>query len=323
MYTAAGKPPFTPGFEVSGIVESVGSGVTGLSPGSRVVALIRFGGYATAVNVDRKYVRHLEEGWSFAEGAAFAVQALTAYYAIVVLGGLLPKDWARRPGEVFFGEDGGNVLIQSLAGGVGLIAADLVQKCGGTVVGTVGREEKVKIAKERLGIPRERIIVREKDKGNFHDLITEKALGEGKGYDVVLDSVAGKYFAPAYKALNVGGRYVILGCASMMPPQSLRLNTLAGLWGWIKLGCQLLLRPKVDPMKMISENKTVSGFNLVWLYEQKEVVQLWDEILQLKLATPLVGKEYDFKDAKEALKFFQSGESVGKVCLTVPADFSL
>ena len=73
-----------------------------LGPGDQVVGVVRFGAYADAVNADVQYLRTLPEGWSFTEGAAFPVQALTAWHGLHTLGGL---------------QSGGSILVHSAAGG--------------------------------------------------------------------------------------------------------------------------------------------------------------------------------------------------------------
>lgn len=88
LYDLAGQPPFTPGFEVSGVIDAVGNEVADFRPGHRVWAIRRFGCYATAVNIDGEYVRRIPDGWTFAEGAAYPVQAFTAWYALCELGGM-------------------------------------------------------------------------------------------------------------------------------------------------------------------------------------------------------------------------------------------
>ena len=91
------------------------------------MGVTRFGGYATAVNADLRYLRPIRTGWSFAEAAAFPVQGLTAWYGLVRLG-------AVQRGDV--------VLLQSAAGGVGLQALAILDAVGARTVAVVGRQSK-------------------------------------------------------------------------------------------------------------------------------------------------------------------------------------
>ena len=65
---------------------------------------------------------------------------------------------------------------------------------------------------------------------------------------------------------------------------------------------------------MITANKSVMAFNLIWLYERRQLMQsLLHEIDQLNLDPPLVGKEFSFDELPQALRFFKSGKTIGKV----------
>jgi NADPH:quinone reductase-like Zn-dependent oxidoreductase len=79
LYPDAPKPPFVIGYEVSGVIDEVGSGVTGFAVGDRVLALTQFGGQTDLICIPAKQVLHMPEGMSFEEGAALPVTYLTAY----------------------------------------------------------------------------------------------------------------------------------------------------------------------------------------------------------------------------------------------------
>ena len=86
LYSATPKGAFVPGLEFAGTVEAVGDGVRVVAPGDQVIGLTRFGGYATHVDADARYLRPLPAGWSFADGAAMPVQAITARAPITATG---------------------------------------------------------------------------------------------------------------------------------------------------------------------------------------------------------------------------------------------
>lgn len=317
IYPAAGRPPFTPGFEACGIVDAVGANVTQFKPGDRVCALTKFGAYTALLNVRATRTRHLPDDWSFADGAAFYAQALTAWYALFVLGGLpVSRDAHSR----FITSPHRAVLIHSAAGGVGLRLVEIVRKIGGLAVCTVGSESKVAVLTER-GVPRERIIVRGVDdaKHGFLKTVREKCLGGtgARGLDVVVDSVLGDYFEPGYRALNAGGRYIVMGSASIIP-QGAIAGGLVALWNFVGVMLGFYRRPRVDVVKLMDQNKTVAGFNVGRLFEENQLFDdFFGELDQLELQKATIGKTFAFEEAPEALKYFQTGKSVGKLVLTI------
>ena len=133
LYEAAPRPPFAPGFEVAGTIDGVGEGVSGLTPGDRVLALTRFGGYASRINLAADRVRPLPSSWSFEQGAAFPVVFLTAWYGLRHLARL-------REGET--------LVVHSAAGGVGTAACQIGRALGARVIGTVGSPAKEAVARE-------------------------------------------------------------------------------------------------------------------------------------------------------------------------------
>jgi alcohol dehydrogenase len=301
LYSATQPVPFTPGLEAAGVVEAVGPEGTpggppghGWRPGDRVIALTRFGGYATAITVDARYLRPLPNGWSFAEGAAFTVQALTAWYALHTLARV-------QPGDV--------VLVHSGAGGVGLNALALIDACSARAVATVGSESKRGLLRARAGLGPEQIVVR--DRRHFASQLDEalRALG-APGFDIVLDGIAGPYFMPAFKRLQPEGRMVIFGASDMMPAgrRTSRLRLLP----------RYLRRPRIDPMRMMSSNRSVMAFNLIWLWDHVDrLAALYEPVAAVLHDPPLVGRTFPFGEAPEALRWMKTGDSIGKIVLEV------
>lgn len=289
LYSATPDGAFTPGLEFAGVIEAVGPSVDDWTVGQQVMGLIRFGAYATYLNVAARYLWPLPEGWSMAEGAGHLVTSLTAWYALHDLGAL-------QPGQL--------VLVQSAAGGVGLAMLRLIERMGGEAIGTVGKAEKI----DATGLPPQRVIVRQR--GGFGpqlDRVLESISRDG--FDLVLDAV-GDSFQELYARLNPGGRFVVFGAAHFMP-SGVRPN-------YAKLGWKYWRRPKLDPVSMISDNKSVMGFNLIWLWDQAEGMRrLYDELSELHPPPPLIGRTFPFEDAPAALRYLQSGSSVGKVILEI------
>jgi alcohol dehydrogenase len=299
LYSATPAGPFVPGLECAGVVEAAGPPRPGGAPapaiGERVMALTRFGGYASRLTVDARLLRPLPDGWSFAEGAAWPVQALTAWWALFRLGEL-------APGEL--------VLVHSAAGGVGLQALGLVDAAGARAIATVGRPEKRDLLVAG-GLAPERVIVR--DRRRFAAQLDGAIAAAGAdGLDLVLDAVLGPFFRPAFDRLRPEGRHVVFGAADFMThgtrPDPLRLAL-----RWLR-------RPRVDPLAMISENRALLAFNLIWLWSEADrLPAAFAELERLGglARPPHVGARLPFARAPEALRLLQSGETTGKVVLEV------
>lgn len=300
LYSATPEGRFTPGLEFAGVVAAVHEDDRGapgaLREGDRVFGCTRFGGYASVVCVDARAVRRLPAGWSFDQGAAFPVQALTAYYGLRALG-------AVRAGDA--------VLVHSAAGGVGLAALAICERLGAVAVGTVGSAAKVEVLRRRSGLPRGRVIVRGAAAAFGAQLDAALALTGRDRFAVVLDSLMGDHFWPAHERLARGGRHVVFGAGSM--------TTRGDRPGWLRLAWRYLWRPRLDPLAMIAENRAVMAFNLIWMWDRlDELGGMLDELLGLGLPPPLVGHRLHFCRAPRALRLFQSGRTVGKVVLALP-----
>ena len=297
LYSATPEGSFVPGLECAGVVESVGPPLAGRpapAVGDRVMAVTRFGGYATALNLDTRLLHRLPEGWSFAEGAAWPVQALTAWYALCVLA-------SPRRGDV--------VLVHSAAGGVGLHALEIARALGARVIATVGSDAKRDFLARERGLPPESVIVR--DRRRFGAQLDRALAAAGAlGLDLVLDAVMGPFFRPAFARLRPEGRHVVFGAADFNTggtrPDPLRLA-----WRWLR-------RPRVDPLAMISDNRAVMGFNLIWLWDRVDrLPDAFEALARLDARRPHVGAKLPFDRAPEALRLLQSGRTEGKVVLEV------
>jgi alcohol dehydrogenase len=299
LYSATPTGPFIPGLECAGVVEAVGppradAGASpDLRPGARVMVLTRFGGYATALNADVRYLVPLPDGWTMGEGAACLVQALTAWYGLVHLGAL-------SRGQV--------VLVHSAAGGVGLHALAMTQALGAVAIATVGHVGKVPVLEAR-GIPRSLAIVREPSRFG-EQLDAALAAAGASGLDVVFDAIAGPYFLPALVRLGPEGRHVLFGAADFMPTGA-RPN-------WLRLAWQYVRRPRLDPVKLIDKNRSVMGFNLIWLFERADrLPAAAAAALALSPAPPHIGARFPFADVPRALRALQGGRTTGKVIVDV------
>ncbi len=289
LYSATPKGAFVPGLEFAGVVTAVGSeaGDT-FAVGDRVMGVTRFGGYTTSIDIGPEYCEHLPEDWSFEEGAAFPVQTLTALYGLKTLGDV---------------KAGQNVLIQSAAGGVGLQALTICRKLGVRAIGTVGSVSKKAFLAER-GFSD--VVVRG---GDAMKARVRKILGE-EPLHLALDAIGGQVQQDSYELLAPTGRLVVFGAAEFMGSGK-RPSYLKVAWRWLKT-------PRFKPLDMIAENKSVMAFNLIWLYDQMDLMQEQQAtIMGLDLPAPYVGTKYVFENAHAAIAHLQGGQSVGKVVLSI------
>lgn len=288
LYGATPQGTFTPGLEYAGHVTAIGEGVSGLAVGDAVMGVTRFGAYTTALNIDHRYVLPLPAGWTMAEGAAYLVQVLTAYYGLVNLGQL---------------QAGQTVLIHSAAGGVGTFAGRIARQLGAYTIGTIGHADKVPYL-EREGY--EGWIVR--NKRTFRaDL--QRALGE-RALNLIMECIGGKIFSVGFETLAPMGRSIVYGAA--------RYGSVGNRPNYPRLLWQYLTRPRIDPQSLPEINKSLMGFNLIWLYERAELLHdILNELKALDVGRPYVGHRFPFNELPAAVRTFQGGKTVGKVVVEV------
>jgi len=320
LYSATPSGQFTPGLEFSGIVSQVHNDKShSYKVGDYVMGVTRFGGYASHVLTTFHYIKLIPEGWELEHGASFLCQSLTAWYGLVHLGGLFPSCFHRSHLETILGRKK-IVLIQSAAGGVGLWALNICMFSEAIPIAVVGSNEKKRYLVDHHSIDENQIIVRT-TAPEFADQIqscldwiqTMGLKSNVEGVDIVFDAVAGDYFTPMYTKMSRGGRYIIFGAAHYMSSCSNSPN-------YFKLAWKYLRRPTIDPGNMITDNKAILGFNLIWMWDQTELMQAMLEDMfhpNLNWNKPVIGERFEFEHAQEALNYFQSGSSIGKIVLDV------
>lgn len=287
LYAATPEGIFTPGLEYSGVIAKVGTAVQGCKAGDHIMGVTRFGAYASHLNIDHRYVVPLPKDWSFAEGAAFLVPVLTAYYGLINLGNLQP---------------GQTVLVHSGAGGVGLMANRIAKKYDAFTIGTIGRPDKRALL-EQEGY--DRIIVR----GKTFEADLQQALGQ-RPLHLIMECIGGKILKIGYQQLAPMGRMISYGSA--------RYTSVGNRPNYLKLLYYYLTRPRIDPQTMTTDNKSVMAFNLIFLFHHADMMhQMLEAIRQLALEKPLVGHRLAFHNMQDAILLFQSGKTVGKVVLEV------
>jgi NADPH:quinone reductase len=189
--------PYGLGLEGSGTVAAVGAGVSGLREGDPVAYTGVPGSYAEYVLAPADHLVRMPDGLDVKVGAAAMLQGMTAHY-------LAYTTYPLKAGDT--------CLIHAAAGGVGLILVQMAKQCGARVIGTVSTEEKAALARE-AGAD-EMILYTQQD---FETEV--KRLTDGKGVQVIYDSVAKDTFDKGLNCLAPLGYMVLYGQSSgPIPP---------------------------------------------------------------------------------------------------------
>jgi NADPH:quinone reductase-like Zn-dependent oxidoreductase len=187
------QPPGVPGMEAAGIIEAVGSAVSGFSVGDRVAyACAPVGAYCERRNMVPDLLVQLSDDISDDIAAAGLLKGITASF-------LLHDVHVVRPGEI--------VLIHAAAGGVGQLLVQWARHLGATVIATVSSDDKARIV-ERLGA--QHVIVYSRE--NFAEVVMQ--LTGGAGADVAYDAVGNDTFGGSLEALGIRGHLISFGQAS-------------------------------------------------------------------------------------------------------------
>jgi NADPH2:quinone reductase len=180
--------PFIPGSEAAGDVIEVGSEVTSLAIGDRVIAG-GLGGYAEELQQRAGTLRKIPDGVDYATAASFTVAYLTAYVALVRRAELATGEW---------------LLVHGAAGGVGLAAVDLGRALGARVIATASSEEKRAFLKSYGA---DHVL----PPSGFREPVKEIT---GGGADVIYDPVGGDVFDESTRSIGFNGRILIIGFTS-------------------------------------------------------------------------------------------------------------
>ncbi len=284
--------PITPGFEVAGVIDQLGPGVVGWQCGQRVMAMTRFGGYASQLLCAPEFVRPIPPGWSDDQAAAWPVAFLTAWYGLYHLG-------QAQPGEA--------VLIHSAAGGVGQALVQLARARGCRTLGVVSGAHKVEEV-QKLGC----------------DLVVDRTAQDWRaaarafapeGMAVVLDANGVETLGDSYNLIGPAGRLIVYGFATMLRRGG------SGRPDWLKLAWSWLRTPRFNPLELTTTNRSVLAFNLSFLFDRTDVLaralQELEPLVSSGQLKPLRVSMFDLADAAAAHAALEGGRTTGKLVLTV------
>jgi NADPH:quinone reductase len=195
LYKPAGHP-FTPGGEAAGVVEAVGPGVTEVKAGDRVATVNAQGSYAGRTVVAAARLVRVPDGVTARQAAAVMLQGMTAHYLATSTRPLAPGD---------------TCLVHAAAGGAGLLLCAIAKKRGARVIGTASTPAKAELAR-KAGAD-EVILYTEQEFA-----VETKRLTDGKGVQVVYDSVGRTTFEKGLDVLAPRGMMVLFGQSSGPAP---------------------------------------------------------------------------------------------------------
>lgn len=265
--------PFVAGNEGSGEVVAVGPGVTNFHPGDRVAYYVNLGAYATERNVPADKLVKLPDHISHEQAAVLMLKGLTVFY-------LLHKTFKVEPGH--------RVLIHAAAGGIGLLACQWAKAMGAHVIGTVGTEDKAKLA---LSNGCDHVILYKSE--NFVERV--KQISRNELCDVVYDGVGKDTFPGSLSCLKPRGLFVSFGNASgPVPPFALaELNNHGSLFA---------TRPKLND----------------YVGTRRELIEGADALFAAVLSGTLhvpINHAYALKDAQKAHRDLEGRVTTGAAIL--------
>jgi NADPH:quinone reductase-like Zn-dependent oxidoreductase len=286
LYPDAPKFPMVMGYEVAGVVQALGAGVTTHQIGQRVVGMCRFGGQAELVAIPAGQARQIPQALSFDEAAAIPVNALTAFHMLMWVAPI---------------QSGMTVLIHMAAGGVGLFAIQLCKAVPGvTIIGTssASKHEFLKKAGVDHCIDY-----------RTQDYVAEvKRITNGRGVERVLDALGGPDWKKGFDLLKAGGHLHCFGWANMVDGEKRSL---------IRVASQFFQLPKWNPMQLMDVNKGLSGTNMGHMWQETELMaHHLDKVMGMAEAGKLkshVDKVFTLEQAGEAHAYVQARKNIGKV----------
>ncbi|MGL5871840.1 MAG: quinone oxidoreductase family protein [Xenococcaceae cyanobacterium] len=261
--------PFTPGVEVAGTIERLGANVRGFSVGQRVVAFTKDGGYAEYAIAPENLTVALPDEIDFNTAAAIPTQGLTAFYMLETIAQI---------------KAGQSILINAAAGGVGSLAVQIAKILGAKhIIATAGSAEKLEFVKS-LGADRP---INYRDT-NWQEQVMQAT--DGKGVDVVLESVGGDVFHKSLDCLAFRGQLITFGRSS---------------------GSTVF-----DPIALLDKSRTITGFSLYdFLYDPlytESLNKLFEYIKQGKL-TVQIGGVFPLAEAGKVHQLLEGRSTQGKL----------
>ena len=286
------RVPFTPGWDLVGVVDRLGDGVSGFETGQLVAAMPIHGGYAEFVCLPQRELVPVPSGLDAAEAVSLVLNYITAYQ-------MLHRSAQVRPGQ--------RVLIHGAAGGVGTALLQLGRLAGLEMYGTCSSRGASAVS-ALGGIPIDY---------QHQDFVKEIHRLTDEGVDAVFDPIGGPHLWHSREALRPGGRVVGYGNTSSLRGEGLasgrpgRRNRLHGIpiyvlyiaGGWLLPGRKRVVPYSIQTLKRLKPA----------LFRQ-DLITLFDLLRQKKIQ-PLIAQRFPLAEARQAQELLGKGGVIGKIVL--------
>jgi NADPH:quinone reductase-like Zn-dependent oxidoreductase len=284
--------PFTPGWDLIGVVDRLGAGISGLAPGQTVAALPITGAYAEFVCLPPRELVPVPSGLDAAEAVSLVLNYVTAYQ-------MLHRSAKVRPGQ--------RVLIHGAAGGVGSALVQLGRLAGLEMYGTCSSRGASAVA-DLGALPIDY---------QHQDFVKEIYRLTSEGVDVVFDGIGGTHIWRSRTALRPGGRVVVYGLTASLrggrlaagrPGRRHRFRGIAIFGVYIAGGWLLPGRKRVVPYSI----QWLKRLRPAWF--RQDVIALFALLHQHKIK-PLTAQRLPLAEARHAHELLGQGGVTGKIVL--------
>jgi len=286
------RVPFTPGWDLVGMVERLGNGVVGMEPGQMVAAMPIHGAYAEFICLPQRELVPVPPGLDAAEAVSLVLNYITAYQML------------HRSVKVSSGQ---RVLIHGAAGGVGTALLQLGRLAGLEMYGTCSSRGAPAVS-ELGGIPIDY---------THQDFVKEILSLTGRGVDVVFDPIGGSHLWHSRRALIPGGTVVGYGLITSLRGEGLtsahpgrrqrfRGTALFALYiagGWLLPGRKRVVPYSIQTLKRLKPEQF-----------RQDLIALFDLLQQQKIK-PLIAKRFPLAEAQHAHELLGKGGVIGKIVL--------
>ncbi len=286
------RVPFTPGWDLVGVVDRLGEGVSGIEPGRTVAAMPIHGAYAEYVCLPQRELVPVPAGLDPAEAVSLVLNSITAYQMM------------HRSAKV---EPGQRALIHGASGGVGTALLQLGRLAGLEMFGTCSARG-AKAVTDQGGVP---IDYRNQD------FVAEIRRLTGEGVDVVFDPIGGSHLWQSRRALRPGGKVVGYGNTTSLRGEGMgsgrtgRRNRLHGIpiyalyiaGGWLLPGRRRVIPYSIQTLKRLKPE---------WFREDLLALLA---LLQERKIKPIVAARFPLAEARRAHELLEKGGVVGKIVL--------
>ena len=284
--------PFTPGWDLVGVVDRLGDGVSGIQTGERVAALPIFGAYTEYICLPRRELVPVPPGLDSAEAVSVILNYVTAYQML------------HRSANVAAGQ---RVLIHGASGGVGTALLQLGRLAGLEMYGTCSSRGAPAV-RELGGIP---IDYRQQD------FVEEIRRRTGEGVDAVFDSMGGAHIWRSRQALRRGGKVVAYGLTGSMQGGRLASGDSGGRHRFRSIA--MFVWYSVASLFLPGRRRVVP-YSIQWLMRMRPALFRQDlgtlfRLLEQGKIKPIVARRFPIAEARQAHELLGKGGVTGKIVL--------